>query len=271
MVQRPHNLPLQPSTLRLATETIARDAGAFALANQNRRGEVDSSYHHDIKLRMDVETQLLIEGRIRKQFPDHGFLGEEGENQDEGKEFVWVIDPIDGTMNYYRGFPYWCTSIAVTYRGSSVAGTVFSPILNECYSASIDEEATLNGQPIVVSDVSDLEACILVTSGLFRVVKSEERTSGFLNALGTLRKVRVLGAAALDLCQVAAGVADAMYESELKVWDIAAAGLIARKAGATVAQFGERHGSSLNLMASTPSLFEQVRHVLDIQDVRAWE
>jgi len=121
----------------------AKAAGAHALNNLHRREEVIESFDHDVKLVMDRECQTIAEGIVHGHFPDHAILGEEGVIEKE-HAIEWVIDPIDGTANYTRGFPYWACSVAVRRDEKVLAGCIFVPVLNECYSATIDGPALCN-------------------------------------------------------------------------------------------------------------------------------
>lgn len=251
-----------------AAARIAREAGIFARENWHRRGEVVRLTHHDIKLRMDIETQALIEERVREAFPNHGFLGEEGEFRLPSEETYWIVDPIDGTMNYSRGVHYWCTAVAVARRGRVLAGAVYGPVLDVMYGATLDGPATRNGEEIRVSATDRLEKSILVTAGVNRLGNRPRALAGFEKAMGKLSKIRMFGAAALDICMVADGQADAMYEFSLNIWDTAAAALIARRAGAVTADFGDVDPPASHILISNPALFAPLCELLDLEDVR---
>lgn len=241
------NEPLNQQLLDVCVEA-ARTAGLHALNNLHRREEIAQTFDHDVKLVMDSECQRVAEQIIHSRFPDHSILGEEGSISGE-HAFEWIIDPIDGTANYTRGFPYWCCSIAVRRNpanggaGSEIlAGCVFVPPFNECYTATADGPALCNGEPIRASDVPILGKSTLFT-GLTKDI--DPRTlSFFKEAAPQFSKIRIAGAAAVDTCHVACGRSDAFFEAGLYLWDIAAAGLIAERAGAvcTVWPRDEEHG-----------------------------
>lgn len=219
----------------------ARKAGGHALKNIRRRSEVAQSFDHDVKLVMDSECQRVAESAVLSRFPDHAILGEEGSILNE-HAYEWIIDPIDGTANYTRGLPNWCCSVAVRCGSEILAGCVFVPVLNECYTAAIDEPALCNGEPIRASSVRTLDAATFFT-GLTKDI--DERAIAFFgDAARTAHKVRIMGAAAIDTCHVACGRLDGYFEPGLYLWDIAAAGLIAERAGAvcTVWPRAEDHG-----------------------------
>jgi myo-inositol-1(or 4)-monophosphatase len=219
----------------------ARTAGLHALTNIHRREEVAQSFDHDIKLVMDSECQRVAEGIIHRHFPDHAILGEEGSTAHE-HSFEWIIDPIDGTANYTRGFPYWCCSIAVRRDSEILAGCVFIPALNECYSASVDTPALCNGRPIHVSSIPTLGKAAFF-AGLTKDIDPRSLTF-FCDMAPRVSKIRMLGSAAIDVCNIACGRSDGYFEAGLYIWDIAAAGLIAERAGAvcTVWPRAEAHG-----------------------------
>jgi myo-inositol-1(or 4)-monophosphatase len=232
-----------PSNKQLLTICLeaAKTAGLHALKNIHRREEVAQSFDHDVKLVMDSECQRIAEGVIHRHFPDHAILGEEGSIAKE-HAFEWIIDPIDGTANYTRSSPFWCCSIAVRRDSEVLAGCVFVPVLNECYAAVADGPALCNGEPIRASEIPTLGKATFFT-GLTKDI-DERAISFFGDAARTAHKVRIMGAAAIDICHVACGRSDAFFEAGLYLWDVAAAGLIAERAGAvcTVWPRDEEHG-----------------------------
>ena len=228
--------------LMKVAELAARKGGDYAYENRHRRREVNRQEHHDVKLRLDEETQAVIEGFLAATYPDHAWAGEEWGEVDWDAEYLWVVDPIDGTMNYFQGIPYWCSSVAVMRRGRVVAGAVFAPELDELFAASVEDGAVCNGEHIRVSEVADLREAAICTAGLSRLVNIGDRLAGFGRVIQEAGKVRVFGAAALDLCYVACGRLDAMFEYGLHLWDIAAGSIIVQRAGGTFVEF-ERESS----------------------------
>ena len=116
-------------------------AGRHALENKDRRSETNENFDHDIKLVLDVESQKKAENMILSEFPDHGILGEEDETPNHNSPYEWVIDPIDGTMNFSHGFEYWCSSVAVRKNQKVIAGCVYAPDFDTFYTAHIEDEA----------------------------------------------------------------------------------------------------------------------------------
>ncbi len=224
------SVPSPRELLAVALE-VADAAARHARANLHRRREVAQAFRHDVKLLLDMECQRIAESTILSRFPDHAILGEEGNTSGQPGRPTWVVDPIDGTVNFSHGLPYWCHSIAVQVDGRTVAGVVQAPMLGEVYAAACDGEATLNGQPIRVSDVRELAGALAVT-GLEKTFDTDQSTLSVIRAVATrVQKVRLLGAAALDICQVAAGRAEAFFESGVYPWDVTAGALIVERAG----------------------------------------
>lgn len=231
---------INPTHLLDVATLAAKTAGRHALENKHRRMTAIETFSHDVKLVLDVECQRIAEEVIASAFPHHGILGEEDVRQNSAEAYEWIIDPIDGTLNYSHGFPYWCCSIAVRRNQKVIAGCVYAPEFDHCFTAHIGESAKLNGQPISVSDTRELKDSLIFT-GLSKHLKTSKE-SHFemfrMLALNT-RKVRINGAAALDLCHLAAGAGDGFFETSIYLWDYAAGGLIAEQAGAVLSLYPE--------------------------------
>jgi myo-inositol-1(or 4)-monophosphatase len=183
----------------------------------------------------DHASEKAIIEVIHKNFPDHQILGEESGSIREGSPFKWIVDPIDGTVNFAHGIPLNCVSIAVEENGVIIMGAVFNPHLNEFYFAEKGKGATLNNNPIHVSDQKEVIKSCLVTGFPYTYINME---NGPIEIFGRfVRKgvpVRRLGSAAIDLCWVAAGRFDGFYEHKLEPWDSAAGYLIVEEAGGKV-------------------------------------
>jgi myo-inositol-1(or 4)-monophosphatase len=241
----------------------AQAAGHHGLANKDRRKESNETFAHDVKLVLDMECQKIAEEVIASEFPEHGILGEEEIRQNEAEDYEWIIDPIDGTMNYTHGFPYWCVSIAVRYRKKILAGCVFAPEFDDYYTAHIEEPAKLNGEPIEASDTQFLDEALIFT-GLSKHMQSanEPHFNMFKMLALDTRKVRINGSAALDLCHVAAGSGDGYFETGIYLWDHAAAGLIAEQAGAVLSLYplqNEPHACSV--LCANKNLIDGLRAI----------
>ena len=224
---------IDPKQLLLTAQHAVSSAASHVNENLHRREESLSTDAHDIKLALDVECQALIETCIHESFPEHAILGEEGATPKLDMPYEWIIDPIDGTVNFSHGFPYWCSSVAVQYNGKTIAGAVYAPETNELFSATISEPACCNGVAIQAAQRPHLaDAMVLTGMNKQRIYTDQPAFSTFSSLANQAQKIRISGAAALDLCHVAAGQCDAFLEYGLYVWDFAAAGLIAQQAGA---------------------------------------
>jgi myo-inositol-1(or 4)-monophosphatase len=213
-------------------------AGKLLRQNFGATLNVNETSHHDIKLELDEQAQKAITKIILADFPQHAILGEEGVSGSADAEVRWVIDPLDGTVNYFYNIPFYATSIAAQQRTGNdwqtIAGVVYAPEMDEMFAATRGSAPTLNGQPIRVSDRAELSEAI-VGIGFF---KSEETIrkglASFQRLVTRARKMRLMGAAALDTVYVACGRFDAYVETGIKLWDICAGQLILEQAGGRV-------------------------------------
>lgn len=230
-------LPL-PKTLAAAV-LAAQAAGKVMRANLRLTKKVNVATQHDIKLELDVRCQKLIERTLRRAFPELPILGEEGVLGDPEAAARWVVDPIDGTVNFTYGIPHACVSIALQVRRGkgkkgefqTMVGVVYDPFTDELWTAIRGQPAKLNGKPIRASYRRHLREAIVALG----FAKEKHTLKKMLPTLHTLihrvRKVRIMGAAALSLVWVAAGRMDGYIEYGLRLWDIAAGGLIIECAG----------------------------------------
>lgn len=186
----------------------------------------------------DHAAEKAIFDCIRESFPDHFILSEESGEIPSQSEFKWIIDPIDGTVNYAHGLPICCVSIALEQNGKMILGAVYNPLLNEFFLGELGKGATLNGETISVSDKTTVMDSCLVTGFPYTYLDTQ---NGPLDVFSRLIRsgipVRRLGSAALDLCWVAAGRFEGFYEHKLNAWDSAAGVLIVEEAGGRVTDF----------------------------------
>jgi myo-inositol-1(or 4)-monophosphatase len=227
--------PSQISALVPAMESMAREAGALLMSHFHRRVKIEYKGSADLVTIADRESETLILGHIRKQFPTHDVMGEEGTRINTGSDFKWYIDPLDGTTNFAHGYPVFCVSLGVEYKAQLVAGVIYDPTRDEMFSAEKHQGSKLNGVPIHVSSTAQLSAGLLGTG-----FPSQKRHPNiyFYHQL-TLRThgVRRAGSAALDLCNVACGRYDGFWEFNLNPWDTAAGVLLVEEAGGRVTNF----------------------------------
>ena len=212
----------------------ARQAGQLQLDGLKQPIVVREATRHDIKLQTDVECETLIRRLLCEAFPDHTILGEEGGGEIDAQVPTWIVDPLDGTVNYSRRLPHFCTSIALQIADEIVAGVVYAPVTGEMFTAEAGAGAYLNGERISVSAVDSLERAI-ITMGFSKSVETLTYMLTEMNDLAhAVQKIRILGAAALDLAYIADGRLDGFIEYGLRSWDIAAGILLIREAGGHV-------------------------------------
>ena len=217
----------------------ARAAGNVLLRGMHKLDAINvvEKDRMDFASEMDEEAEKAAIKELRRAHPDYAILGEEGGAQGKGHS-VFVIDPLDGTSNYLRGFPHWCVSIALVEGGEVQHGVIFDPLRNELFTASRGSGAVLNDKRIRVSERKDIAGATLTTGFPPR---ERERTPAQLECIRELLRdaedIRRTGSAALDLAYVACGRSDGYFEAGVKPWDIAAGVLLVREAGGRVCDF----------------------------------
>jgi myo-inositol-1(or 4)-monophosphatase len=217
-----------------AAEKAARAAGKLLRKNFGRPQRVNAVAAHDIKLQIDIQTQELITKLLLKEFPKHALYGEEGIVGDQSSDHQWIVDPLDGTVNYFYGIPHFCVSIALRLRNEVMVGVIYDPIRREMWKGQKGETSKLNGDPVHVSDRADLAEAV-VSVGLAKTGETINANFPLLQQMvHRVRKCRVLGSAALDMAYVACGRLDAYIEQGISLWDIAAGWLLVENAGGTV-------------------------------------
>ena len=220
--------------LALATD-LAREAGALALQMRAGIGVLDTkSSPTDDVTEADRAVEQLLVTALRAARPDDGILGEEGAGIEGTSGYRWVVDPIDGTVNYLYGVPQWAVSIGVEDPSGAAVGVVYDPAKDELWQAVRGSGATLNGVPLRCSAVTSLSAALVGTGFGYDERRRARQAVVLPTLLPAVRDIRRLGAGSLDLCSVAAGRLDAYYEQGLAPWDLCAGGLIATEAGALV-------------------------------------
>jgi myo-inositol-1(or 4)-monophosphatase len=205
---------------------------------------------------VDTLCEKLIVEKIKKAFPDHGILAEEGGRRDSESDFLWIIDPLDGTTNYAHGFGFFAVSIALEEKDKGiVVGVVYAPYLNECYTAIINKGAYLNDVPIKVSNIETLEKSMLATGFPYDIKDSRSNIEYFSRFVILAQAVRRPGSAAIDLCSMAAGKFDGFWEMNLAPWDTAAGSLIVKEAGGKITDFsGNEFDPNKNEVLATNGL-----------------
>jgi len=212
----------------------ARQAGAFLKEHFGQPLEVDEAKHHDIKLALDRESQELITRVLLDAFPDHALYGEEGIAGNQDSDYQWIVDPIDGTVNYFYGIPHYCVSIALRYKGELTVGVIYDPSMDELWAVEKGSPALLNGVPIQASPRTKLEEAALFVGCGKDTSTLNTGLDRFHRASLRARKMRMMGSAALGMAYVATGRLDAYVESRISLWDIAAGKLLLEAAGGKV-------------------------------------
>lgn len=215
--------------------SMARQAGLLLKEKFDQPHTIEYKGQINIVTEADHASEALIMARIRKTYPDHDILTEESKGIATGADFRWIIDPLDGTTNYAHGYPVFCVSIALEKKGEICCGAVYNPMLDEMFSAEKGGGGFLNGKTIHVSGTHDLSKSLLATGFPYDVRDSLDNNINYFNHVAVnVQAIRRAGAAALDMCYVAAGRFDGFWELKLMPWDTAAAWLIVREAGGCV-------------------------------------
>lgn len=265
---QPH--PLEPDHTALLQTALraARAAGRHALENRHRRQETVMVAAHDVKLTLDLECQAIAQAVVREAYPQHAILAEESADKGQPADnphhspYVWIIDPIDGTVNFTHALPWWCCSVAVQHAGQVVAGVVFAPATDECFSAARGVGAWRNGEPLAVSAVRQMKEAMVLTGLDQKHHSGMPRLALFKDLADHIQKARVMGAAALDMCRVAAGQADAYFETGVYLWDVAAASLIVEMAGGQAENLAEPSRYQVMHLATNGHLHPELRAFL---------
>ena len=219
---------------------------------------IRSKRKNDFVSEVDHAAEEAIIGVLRDAYPDHGFLAEESGETEHTREFVWVIDPLDGTTNFLHGVPQYCISIALMQKGVAQQAVVFDPNRNVLFTATKGVGAYLNDRRIRVTRTDKVEEALVGTGFPFREFANVDEYLRMLkNVMGGTAGLRRPGAAALDLAWVASGRFDAFFEMGLSPWDMAAGALLVREAGGLVADFGgnDKYLESGRIVAANGKIF----------------
>jgi len=225
---------MAPTPTLTDVERLARQAGEILAAGYEQEHQIDFKGEIDLVTEIDHRSEDFLVGELHCRFPGHRILAEEGGGQDGGRD-QWYIDPLDGTVNYAHGIPFFCVSIAYAIEGELSLGAVFDPLRDEMFTAERGKGAWVNGRILNAGGRTELSRALLVTGFPYDVRrKKDNNLDHFVRLTMLAQGVRRLGSAALDLCYVAAGRFDGYWELSLQPWDLAAGALIAREAGAKV-------------------------------------
>lgn len=243
--------------------SAAKDAGAIIhkYSQQLDRIKVNEKEKNDFVSNVDLQAEQAIIQTIHKAYPDHSILAEESGQLDNNNDYVWIIDPLDGTTNFIHGFPFYCVSIAVKHKGRIEHAAIFDPIKQELFTASRGSGAILNNQRLRVNTDSNFSKTLIGTGFPFRNKNTAQQYFETFTAIfDQCAGVRRAGAAALDLAYVAAGRLDGFWEFGLKPWDIAAGSLIIKEAGGLVSDTDgqDNYMKNGNIVAGNPKTLKSL-------------
>ena len=220
---------------------IAREAGRIILGGfRSDDTVVEYKSRTNLLTNMDKASEEFLFNEINRRYPDHAIIAEEGSRKETDGEFIWYVDPLDGTNNYAHGLPFFCVSLGIFSRSLDriVVGVVYNPHLDELFTAAAGEGAALNGEEIRVSHTGDMGISVVATGFPYDKENSEKNNlAEFNRILPRIQGIRRMGSAALDLCYVACGRLDGYWEQQLSPWDTAGGIIIVEEAGGLVTRF----------------------------------
>ena len=248
--------------LALATD-VAHEAGAGLREAFSRLGDGGLAIHAkstptDLVSEADVATERRIRARLEAARPDDAIMGEEGDDRPGTSGLRWVVDPLDGTVNFLFGLPQWCVSVAVEDAEGTLAGVVYDPMRDETFAATRDGAATLDGAPLGPPARDELATALVATGFGYAADVREAQARVLARLLPRVRDVRRLGAAALDLAWAAAGRVDCYYERGVHHWDVAAGALICARAGLAVRELAPAPPAAAGLLVAPPALADEL-------------
>ncbi|MFZ4454057.1 inositol monophosphatase family protein [Salibacterium aidingense] len=244
-------------------ENWAREAGRELVKRAEGPMDISSKTTAiDLVTEMDIWTESFLTEKIKEHYPGHKMKTEESGSYHGDSSYEWVIDPIDGTVNYARGIPFYGISIGIRYEGETAAGLVYAPKLDEMFTVLKGSGAWLNGNSIHSSEIEQLEKAVIGTGFPYDKGTTDDNNLSHVNRVvprvGGLRRT---GSAALDLCQVACGRMDACWEIKLNDWDVEAGLLMVKEAGGKTKVKTEQQG--LFVLASTPGIYDELNSLIN--------
>lgn len=256
-------------TLRCIAVRVASEAADLARTIRDKavaEGSVETkSTETDVVTAGDKATERLVRERLEQLRPGESILGEEEGGDGELGGLRWVVDPIDGTVNYLYGYPWFAVSLAAQVDGQSMAGAVVEPVSGRVWSAARGAGAYLGDERLRVSTAGQLNLSLIATGFSYSAERRRAQAAAVAKLLGEIRDIRRGGAASLDLCAVAAGWVDGYYEHGLQRWDWAAGALIAEEAGARVRLPGAGQADGLGdeaILCVTPGIATELQRAL---------
>lgn len=251
------------------TVDLVQEAGKIVLDSFEKNLDIQSkSSEIDLVTEADLASERYINASIRRRYPEHDILSEETDEERRNREYLWLVDPLDGTVNFAHGFPMFCVTVALQFKGALVLGVTFDPLRKELFTAEKDRGAFLNGCNIQVTSAPVLVQSLIATGFPYtRATVADNNLTEFNRVLPKVQGVRRGGSAALDLAYVAAGRLDGYWEAHLSPWDWAAGVLMIQEAGGSVT---DREGKlwsfeSSKMVATNGVIHQKLLQVLNGQ------
>lgn len=245
---------IDPSNLLLIAKEAALQTGKFLLESNSNILQVDSETGKDIKIRADKESEAIILDYLKRE-SEFSILSEEsGMFEGRDQRLTWIVDPLDGSLNYMRGIPLCCISVGLWQGSSPLLGVVYDFNRSELFTGIVGGEACLNGKSVRVSSIANKNHAVLYTGFPVQTDFSTESLMAFVQKVREYKKVRLLGSAALSLAYVAAGRADAYMENDIRIWDVAAGIALVKASGGVVHYTSTRRENTFGVQASNQSL-----------------
>jgi myo-inositol-1(or 4)-monophosphatase len=251
---------------------LASQAGEVLRSGFGQKHQIQHKGAIDLVTETDHRSEELLLSAIRQRFPSHRIITEESGILSGESEYIWYIDPLDGTVNFAHNLPIFCVSIAFGTHQEALLGVIFDPLRDECFSAERGQGACLNGRPIHVSETQDLGHSLLATGFPYDMWNNPHNNLEYFNRFSLQTQgVRRLGSAALDLCYVASGRLDGFWEIDIRTYDIAAGALIVQEAGGVSSRIDGRPDylqPPCNILAANPSIHPLMVEVLQTGGMR---
>jgi myo-inositol-1(or 4)-monophosphatase len=261
-----------PTALLALAESIARQAGALAVsARRQAIGDIATkSSPTDVVTAADTAVERLVRDRVAQARPHDAVVGEEGDDRAGSSGLTWVVDPIDGTVNYLYGIRRYATSIAVEDERGPLVAVVHAPALDETFTAARGQGARRDGRAIGPTTCAGLDQALVATGFGYRAERRAAQAAVVAQVLPRIRDIRRGGAASLDLCDVACGRLDAYFEQGLQPWDLAAGSLVVTEAGGRVSGLRGAPATEALTVASAPGVHERLVAMLTDLDADRW-
>lgn len=250
--------------LKLIAIEAAKEAGKILLELSKNKINYKMKSKHDILAEADLESEKKIIAKIKENFPEHSILSEENGEEINKSDYLWIIDPLDGTINFSRGIEEFCISIAIEYKRELILGLIYQPINNKMFIAEKGKGANLNGKKIKVSDEADNINMILATDNSGKIETRINNYNILFKICDKFRHIRIFGSAALHLAKIASGNIDVYYKTKFNYWDYAAGILIIQEAGGKVTDFKGNtiNRSSKDIVASNGKIHNKLLKLL---------